>query len=115
MRAKGLCGRTVTLKVRFANFKTITRSRTSDEPMDTAAELYAIAKDLYERLDPDRPRIRLLGVTVSGLIEGPAERQLDLLSGDGPRWPEATKAIDAIRTRFGDDALGPATLLDRSP
>jgi DNA polymerase-4 len=115
MRAKGLCGRTVTLKVRFANFKTITRSRTSDEPMDTATELYAIAKDLYQRLDPDRPRIRLLGVSVSGLIEGPAERQLDLLADVRPRWSEATKAIDSIRTRFGDDALGPATLLDRSP
>jgi DNA polymerase-4 len=113
LRAKGLCGRTVTLKVRFANFRTITRSRTSDEPMETAAELFAIAKDLYERLDPDRPRIRLLGVSVTGLVEGPAERQLDLLTDGGPGWSEATKAIDSIRTRFGDDAVGPATLLDR--
>ena len=115
LRAKGLCGRTVTLKVRFANFKTITRSRTAEAALETGAELYAVAKDLYRRLDPDRPRIRLLGVSVTGLLEGPARRQLDLLESDsGPGWSEATKAIDSIRTRFGDGAVGPATLLDKS-
>jgi DNA polymerase-4 len=115
LREKGMSGRTVTLKVRFANFKTITRSRTSEMPMETGAELYAVAKDLYTRLDPDRPRIRLLGVSVAGLTEGAAERQLDLLESDNrPRWSEATKAMDSIRKRFGNDAVGPATLLDRS-
>ena len=115
LRAKGLSGRTVTLKVRYANFKTITRSRTMGAPMETGAEIYAAAKDLYLKLDPDRPRIRLLGVSLSGLSEGSPDRQLDLLEVDArPRWTEATKAIDSIRTRFGDDAVGPATLLDRS-
>jgi DNA polymerase IV len=113
LRAKGACGRTVTLKVRFSNFKTITRSRTTDAPMETGAEIYATARDLYLKLDPDRPRIRLLGVAVSGLVDGPAERQLDLLESDArARWSDVTKAIDSIRTRFGDDAVGPATLLD---
>ena len=79
MRAKKLCGRTVTLKVRFSNFRTITRSRTLEESIDTGADIYAAARALYEKLDPERPRIRLLGVAVSGLASGPPKHQLDLL------------------------------------
>ena len=114
LRAKGLCGRTITLKVRFANFKTITRSRTLDAAVDTTAEVYEIARELYERLDPDRPRIRLLGVAVAGLAPGPPRRQLDLLTPatSSLRWSEAARAVDAIRDRFGDGAVNPATLLD---
>ena len=120
LRAKGLCGRTVTLKVRFSSFKTITRSRTLDEAVDTGAEIYDVARDLYLRLDPDRPRIRLLGVAVSGLAPGPPRRQLDFLtvtSGASakPKWSEASKAMDQIRDRFGERAVGPAALLDTPP
>jgi DNA polymerase-4 len=113
LRAKGLCGRTITLKVRFSNFKTITRSQTLGAAVDTTSEIYSIARELYERLDPDRPRIRLLGVGIAGLAPGPPRRQLDLLAPTGtPRWSEASRAIDAIRDRFGDAAVGPATLLE---
>jgi DNA polymerase-4 len=111
LRSKGLCARTITLKVRFSNFKTITRSRSLAEEIDTAAEIYSVTRDLYERLDPDRPRIRLLGVSVSGLEAGPPKRQLDLLAGsDRPRWDEAARAVDQIRSRFGDEAVAPAIL-----
>ena len=113
LRSKGLCGRTVTLKIRWSNFKTITRSRTLDAAVDTAPEIYAVARALYARLDPDRPRIRLIGVGVSGLVAGPPQRQLDLLSTSyGPGWREASAAIDSIRGRFGDRSVGPATLLE---
>ena len=112
LRAKGMCGRTITLKVRWSNFKTITRARSLDEAIDTGAEIYAVARDLYQRLDPNRPRIRLLGVSLSGLAPGPPRRQLGLLSSAVPRWEEATRAIDDIRDRFGDGSVGPATLLD---
>jgi DNA polymerase-4 len=113
LRSKGTCGRTVTLKIRFSNFKTITRSLTLAEEVDTAAEIYEIARSLYERLDPDRPRIRLLGVSVSGLVPGPPRRQIPLLDDEGkPSWREATRAIDAIRARFGSDAVTQAVLLE---
>ena len=112
LRAKGLCGRTVTLKVRFSNFKTITRSRTFDEEIDTAPELYAAARDLYLRVDPERPRIRLIGVAVTGLRPGPPRRQLDLLGHRRPRFDRAADAVDDIRGRYGDGAVAPATLLD---
>jgi DNA polymerase IV len=113
LRSKGMCGRTVVAKVRFSNFKTITRSKSLPHEVDTAAELYAVVRDLYLKLDPDRPRIRLLGVAVTGLSPGPPARQLDLLAGHArPGWIEASAAIDSIRDRYGDRAVGPATLLD---
>jgi DNA polymerase IV len=113
LRAKGLCGRTVIVKIRFSNFKTITRSRTLSGEVDTAPEIYSVARDLYLKLDPDRPRIRLVGVAVTGLSPGPPTRQLDLLADPGrPGWSEASAAIDSIRDRWGDRAVRPATLLE---
>ena len=113
MRSKGLCGRTVTLKVRFSNFRTITRSHTLEGELDTPAEIYAVAKAMYLKLDPERPRIRLLGVAVSSLAPGPPRRQLLLGDSSRPPWNEASTAVDDIRRRFGDAAVTPATLLDR--
>jgi DNA polymerase-4 len=119
LRAKGLCGRTITLKIRFSNFRTITRSRTLEAAVDTGPEIYAEARSLYERLNPERPRIRLLGVSVGGIAPGPPGRQLDLLAGSpASRWGDVTRAIDSIRERFGDESMKPATLLeahDRRP
>lgn len=113
LRGADLCGRTVTLKVRFSNFKTITRSKTLEEEVDNGPEIYDAVRALYLKLDPDRPRIRLLGVGVTGLAAGPPRRQMSLLSGSSsPGWPAATEAIDSIRERFGDNAVGPAALLD---
>ena len=115
LRAKGLCGRTATLKVRFSNFKTITRSKTLDHEVDTTAEIYEVVRALYMKLDPDRPRIRLLGVAVAGLAPGPPRRQLLLDDRNEAGWKEASKAIDDIRGRFGEKSVRPATLLDRWP
>ena len=111
LRSKGLCGRTVTLKVRWSNFTTITRSKTLDHELDTAPEINQVAKELFARLDPARPRIRLLGVSLSGLVSGPPARQLGLFLHKEPRWKEASRAVDSIRDRFGDRAVGPASLL----
>ena len=113
LRAKGLCGRTVTLKIRWSSFKTITRSKTVAEEIDTAADIYHIARGLYQSLPAsERARIRLLGVTVSGVSEGPPRRQLDLLRSDRRGWDEVAVALDSIRARFGERSVTPATLLD---
>jgi len=113
LREKGMCGRTVTLKVRWSNFKTITRSRTMPAEFDNAAEIYEAVRALYLKLDPQRPRIRLLGVSVSSLAPGPPRRQLLLDDSGRAAWNEAAQAVDDIRRRFGDEAVTPATLLDR--
>ncbi|MEA2486797.1 MAG: polymerase [Actinomycetota bacterium] len=111
LRAKTLCGRTVTIKVRFSNFSTITRSKTVDEEIDASADIYSVARDLCDRIGLTRVRVRLLGVSMSGLAPGPPRRQLDLLT-EPSKWGRATTAIDSIRDRFGAEAVKPATLLD---
>jgi DNA polymerase IV len=119
LRAKNLCGRTVTLKVRFSNFSTVTRSKTLEAEVDTTPAIYEVARALFQKVSSERQRIRLLGVSVSGVSVGPPNRQLQLLaegetgsSGTHQRWDDAALAMDSIRRRFGSGAVGPATLLD---
>jgi DNA polymerase IV len=110
LRRHGLGGRTVTVKVRFHDFRTITRSTTLPGPVDTAPELVDAAKRLLDGIDP-AVGVRLLGVSVTNLMAG-APRQLSLdrlLAGDPARsWDTASRAVDRIRDRFGSDAIGPA-------
>jgi DNA polymerase-4 len=109
LRGAGVVGRTVTIKVRFTDFRTVTRSITLPAPVDTGPEVARAAKELLEALDPPAG-VRLLGVHVSGLSED-AGRQLVLaFDGDdeGDRWGRATEAIDDVRRRFGADAIAPA-------
>lgn len=113
LRAAGNSGRTVTVTIRLANFATVTRSRTLDLEIDSAPGIFSVAKDLVRRFvdeDYDRKRIRMLGISMSSLREWPASEQLSFERK--PRWIEADKALDRVRFRFGDDALGFASLLD---
>jgi len=108
LRELGQAGRTVTLKVKFADFQAITRSRTLAEPVDTGVAVAAIASELVDQVDPT-PGVRLLGVSASNLAaKGPQQLSLD---DAGPLWDEATRAVDEVRQRFGADALGPASLV----
>jgi DNA polymerase IV len=110
LRAAGVAGRTVTIKVRFHDFRTITRSTTLTEPIDTGTDVLRAASQLLGRVDPT-PGVRLLGVHVSHLGPG-GVRQLSFDEADTAHWDEATEAIDRIRSRFGASAIGPATLAD---
>jgi DNA polymerase IV len=111
MRAAGVAGRTVTLKVRFADFATITRSRTLRDATDLTAEVYAVAGDLYAALRLERARIRLVGVRVEGLVDvRTATRQL-VLGGRERGWSEAERAVDEATRRFGTSIVRPATLI----
>lgn len=98
MRRYGLQGRTVTIKVRAADFKTVTRSRTSAEGLQYDEDIYRIAKDLFSELEQAR-RIRLLGVTVSHLQ---GAQQLSLFTCAEERRKSAVYgAMDRLRERFG--------------
>jgi len=115
LRSAGCVARTVTVKLRLASFKTITRSRTLSEPTDVAREIYLAACALYEAsgLD-DRARLRLVGVRAAGLrpVTG-AARQLAF--GERPAgWREAEQAVDRITSRFGTGAVRPAALFGTS-
>ena len=108
LRVHGLAGRTVQLKVRFRDFRTITRSCTLGAPTDSSAVVIAEAKSLLAGVDLS-PGVRLIGVSVSGLTDG-GIRQLTLDDLGGASWDDANVAVDAIRARFGSTAIGPATL-----
>jgi DNA polymerase-4 len=113
LRSAGLVGRTISIKVRFADFTTITRAKTLREPTDVAREVYATAKALYLALGLDRARIRLVGVRVEGLMDAEeAPRQLQL----GERahgWRDAEHAADRATLRFGAGAVRPASLVEQ--
>ena len=111
LRAAGCVARTVTVKLRLASFKTITRSRTLPEPTDVAREIYATACTLYEGAGlGHRARLRLVGVRAAGLRPAAgAARQLAF--GERPvGWREAEQAVDRISRRFGTGAVRPAAL-----
>jgi DNA polymerase-4 len=108
LRGAGLAGRTVSIKVRFGDFRTITRASTLADPTDSHQAILREARQLLAGVDPGQG-VRLLGVSVSGLTADPV-RQLSLTDVDGPDWTEANRAIDEIRERFGATAIGPAVV-----
>jgi DNA polymerase IV len=121
VRQAEVAGRTVTLKVRFASFETVTRSVTLPEPTDRTHDVLVAARGLLDGLRLERVRVRLLGIGVSNLGDGDTSRQLTLdapveVAGDVPwsdrRWEDVDRVADAVADRFGDVSVSFAALLD---
>ena len=110
LREDGYRARTITLKVRLANFTTLTRSRTLPASTDVGADLYEVAAELYRGLPGARRRVRLLGIAATGLVPA-GQEQLALLRGQ--RRGDVERALDRIEQRFGRGAAMPAALLGR--
>ena len=110
LRRADLSGRTITLKVRFANFKTITRSHTVDVPTNATREIADAAVELLDRLRLERVRVRLVGVGVGNLADGDAAHQLTLDLDE--RWKSVDAVSDAVRHRFDGADVTFASLLD---
>ena len=111
LREDGYRCRTVVLKIRLANFTTLTRSRTLPAPTDVTADINHVAAELFRALPGARRRVRLVGVGTTGLVPA-GEEQLALLRGE--RWGDVERAVDRIERRFGRGSAMPAALLDRS-
>ncbi|PRX51128.1 DNA polymerase-4 [Prauserella shujinwangii] len=109
MRAKGLRGRTVSIKVRFADFRTITRARTLFAATDVARDLHATAVALLEEA-ASGAAVRLIGLRVEGLTQDSDPEQLTFARPE-PRWRDAEVAADVARSKFGAGAVRPASLL----
>jgi DNA polymerase-4 len=107
LRAAGVRGATVTVKVRDSSFTTITRQRTLPTPTDLTEPIWQTALELA-RPEVVGKRIRLLGVTVSGL--GSPE-QMGLFAEADDRRRRAIEAADSIRRRYGNRAVTRARLL----
>jgi DNA polymerase IV len=113
LRAGGYLARTVSVKLRLASFKTMTRSRTLAYPTDVTNQIYAAACSLYESSGlAGGARLRLVGVRVSGLVPV-AGANAQLTFDDRPvGWREAEQAVDRIASRFGSGAIRPASLVE---
>ncbi len=114
LRAAGYVGRTISLKVRFADFSTITRSRTLSRHTDVGKEIYDTVRGLYDALGLQRVRIRLVGVRVEGLADADTAPQQLLLGEPEHGRRDAEVAVDVLRARYGSAAVRPARLVDPS-
>lgn len=108
LRDEGYEGRTVTLKVRFADFTTVTRSETG-EPTADGSEIFRRAFALFERLLRPQP-VRLIGLSVSGLAAEGSPRQLALFDG-ADKARRVARTVDELLRRFGPGAVRRASLL----
>ena len=113
LRSAGVRAGTIAIRLRDDSFRTISRQRTLDLPTDMTERIYAVALDLARpevaSIRARGGRVRLLGVTGSNLGE---RDQLALFEVDDPRRRKAIEAADAVRHRYGDEAMTRARLLD---
>jgi len=100
LREAGLATRTLTLTIRYEGFETHTRSKTLGEATRLDADIFAVFQELFRVHRDPRRKIRLLGVSLSGLTHG--NEQLDLLEAERrAKLEKLTSAADRLRDRFG--------------
>ncbi len=124
LRDKGLRGKTITLKARFSDFKTVTRTKTLEFPTNIGNRIYAVARELLGRVDP-RP-LRLLGIQIARLEDVRQPMQGTLFNGSmadpssrkdfletSEKLAKVTPSLDKLRKKFGRGTVVPASLLGR--
>ena len=113
VRERRFLAKTIGIKIRFADFTTVTRVRTLPARTDVTSTVYETALGLYRSLELDQPRIRLVGVRCESLAA--ADEVSEQLSFDDLQASPAPRATDVVldeaRRRFGAGALRYATLL----
>jgi DNA polymerase-4 len=109
LRDRDLFAKTISIKVRFADFSTINRSKTLPLPIDSTHDVYDVVKVLYQALRIERARLRLVGVSLENLSEG-APHQM-MLGEREVGWRQAEGAMDQARARFGKGSVRPARLI----
>jgi DNA polymerase-4 len=116
LRESGLEARTISLGITFANFQSVSRSITPTEPTQTGREILALVLDLLNEFDPRAMPIRLLSVRASNLVDvggSPLTLWSDAEEAGLDAWHDAEVAIDDVSTKFGADAVRPASLIRR--
>ena len=108
LRRRRSCARTVVLKMRYPDFKTITRRATLAQPTDLAEVIHTQVMKLLQREWKKATRVRLIGVGVAGFAQG---RQLSLFETPDDRLSRLSRTVDEIRARYGKDAIRRASLL----
>ena len=111
LRGAELATQTISIKVRFADFKTVTRSKTLANPTDTAQEIFQVAQSLLDGMNLQRIRVRLVGVRAENLVPGvdvPEQLQFGARSSG---WREAERVLDKVTAKFGKSMLRQARLI----
>ena len=108
LKAQGLAGSTVTLKLKSADFKIRTRARSLAAPTQLAARIFAAGRDLLKG-ETGATHYRLIGIGVSHLDEGGGDDLADMID---LRTAKAEHAVDALRTKFGRDAVVKGLAID---
>jgi len=112
LRDANYFSRTITIKVRFSDFTSVTRSKSLVSATDLATDIYATSKNLFTAMNLQRARIRLVGVRATGLIPtSESAIQLELSDRDAG-WREAEAAMDQVTQKFGSSAVKPARLIE---
>jgi DNA polymerase-4 len=111
LRDAGHAGRTVSIKVRHADFTTLTRAKTLPAPTDVGQVIYATARALYDAMGIAGRPLRLVGVRVEQLVPAGAQPEQLVLGAADTGWREAEQAVDRAVRRFGSGAVRPATLV----
>jgi len=114
LKARGLAGATVTLKLKSADFRIRTRARGLGAPTELAARIFAAGRDLLKR-EADGTKFRLIGIGVSDLTDADGADPVDLLERSGPRTREAEHAVDRVRAKFGRAAIVKGLELEEDP
>ncbi|MFV0434564.1 MAG: DNA polymerase IV [Leucobacter sp.] len=109
LRSAGLESRTISIKVRWANFDTVTRSRTLVEATNTTHRIYGSARELFEVLSADGRAVRLIGVRAEHLLDEGSDPAALWSDDDG--WRAVDQAVDEVRGRFGTSGVTSASLL----
>jgi DNA polymerase-4 len=115
LRCHGVAGRTVTLKVKFSDFRQVTRSETLQEATDDGWEIFHHCCRLLDKTEIGKRPVRLLGISLSQLRAQGKEGQLSLFQTGlpAPKRKRLNRALDRISEKFGEDAVLPGTLLEK--
>jgi DNA polymerase-4 len=103
LRRSDLCGDTIRIKIRWADFSTHTRQKCIETGTDQDSVIHSVALELFNQIWIDERPVRLLGVGVTGL--GPAWHQLGLWDQAGEKEHQLLEAVDGLRDRFGKDVI----------
>jgi DNA polymerase-4 len=109
LRQENYKGKTITLKLRYENFQTLSHSRTITEETDLGGVIFEVINQLWKDIYTPQRAVRLIGVSVSGLTQ--EGLQLDLFPGDKEKASRLSEAMDTINSKYSGKTLGRAALL----
>lgn len=118
LRSDGVRARTITVRIRDADFRNRSAGRTVDQPLESDRAIFTVARELLGRLRAGRAvPARLLSVAASHLTDGDGALQLGLFggetqTGETERDRRLARLADSVRDRFGPDAIRPGRLLE---